>query len=66
MERIKVQQQAHGAIQENAVKTMLRLFRTRGVAGFAVGLVPLMSRNIFIDIIQLPSVDAMRWVMGHA
>jgi len=65
MERIKVQMQAVGAIQESATQTMLRILRRQGMAGLMVGLVPLISRNIIIDIVQLPSADLMRSVLAE-
>jgi hypothetical protein len=65
-ERIKVAQQtASTSAKESIAQTMVRIFRTRGVAGFAVGAIPLTCRNITIDIVQLPSVDMMRQKLGN-
>lgn len=66
MERIKIEQQktASTIAKESAAQTVMRMFRTRGLAGFAVGLIPLTSRNMILDIVQLPSVDKMRQQFG--
>jgi solute carrier family 25 carnitine/acylcarnitine transporter 20/29 len=68
MERIKVQQQAatfgSTAAQEGMLQTAARIFRSRGIVGFAVGVIPLTGRNIMIDVVQLPSVDLMRQQLG--
>ena len=60
LERIKTIQQASAGGAGSALAIATRVLRHEGVAGFYLGLLPVLTRNLLMDVIQWSAADAIR------